>query len=193
MQRAETGIECSDAELLANPYRLFEQDRRSFEPITFSSVDRGLFPDEVIRREFPVSQPSCVDDPADPRRVRALVADLLEEGSTQGHTVLPREWVIRCARERALQPPCPLGDNVLDASEPTFSPVISRVATKSGEAAYQIDRLVECRSIIRREVRGRKNGKPHTAVHDWRALVDDGLEITVPIEGEDKDLEERAR
>jgi hypothetical protein len=192
-QRAQAGIECGDAELLANPYLLFEQDRRSLDPITFGAVDRGLFPDEAIRREFPVPQPSCVDDPADPRRVRALVADLLEEGSAQGHTVLPRAWVIQRARERALQPPCPLGENVLDASEPSFAPVVARVSTKNGGAAYQIDRLVECRNIIRREVRGRKTGKPHTIAHNWRALVDSGLGITTVASKAERELEERAR
>src|SRR5579884_106738 len=191
--RAQGGIECSDAELLANPYLLFERDRRSLDPITFGAVDRGLFPEEAIRREFPVPQPSCVEDPADPRRVRALVTDLLEDGSGQGHTVLPRAWVIQRARERALQPPCPLGENVLDASEPDFAPVIARVSTKNGAAAYQLDRLVECRNIIRREVSGRKTGKPHTAAHDWRALVDGGLGPAVAATDEEKGLEERAR
>src|ERR1035437_706768 len=142
--RKDAGIDASDAALLANPYLLFECDRRSLNPVAFG-------------------------DPADPRRVRALVVDLLEEGAAQGHTVLPRSWVIRRARERALQPPCPLGENVLDATGSVFAPVIEQVATGTGEAAYQIDRLMECREIIRREVRGRQKGKPHIAPHDWRA------------------------
>lgn len=192
-KRGDAGIDASEAQLLANPYLLFERDRRSFDPIAFGAVDRGLFPDEAVRREFPMPKPSRVDDPADPRRIRALVSDLLEEAATQGHTVLPREWVIRRARERALQPPCPLGENVLDASEDSFAPVIARVATRAGEAAYQIDRLVECREIIRREVRGRKKGKPHAAAHDWRALVDRGLPATLPSNADEKALEIRAR
>lgn len=192
-KRGDGGIDASEAQLLANPYLLFEQDRRSFDPIAFGAVDRGLFPDEVVRREFSIPKPSRVDDPADPRRVRALVADLLEEAATQGHTVLPREWVIRRARERALQPPCPLGENVLDASEESFAPAITRVATRAGEVAYQIDRLVECREIIRHEVHGRKKGKPHSATHDWRALVDRGLPAALPSNPDEKALEMRAR
>ena len=191
--RSDAGIDASVAQLLANPYLLFERDRGSLDPIAFGAVDRGLFPDEAVRREFPVPAPSRIDDPADPRRVRALVADLLEEASAQGHTVLPRSWVIRRARERALQPPCPLGENVLDASEDGFAPLIARVATRAGEAAYQIDRLVECREIIRREVRGRKKGKPHAATHDWRKLVDQGLAMPLPDDAEEREIEKRAR
>ncbi|GIW53803.1 MAG: hypothetical protein KatS3mg082_0207 [Nitrospiraceae bacterium] len=111
----------------------------------------------------------------------------------EGHTLLPRSWVIRRARERALQPPCPLGENVLDACEETFAPVVARAVTRAGEPAYQVDRLVECREIIRREVLGRKKGKPHVADLDWRALVDKGLGAPLPEAPEERELEERAR
>ena len=96
--RTEAGIDASDVDLLRNPYSLFEQDRRAADPIAFGSVDRGLFPDEAIRQKFPVLKPSRVEDPADSRRVRALVADLLEKAAAEGHTLLPRSWVIRNAR-----------------------------------------------------------------------------------------------
>ena len=192
-ERKDAGIEATDGELIANPYLLFERDRRSFDPIAFGAVDRGLFPDEVVRHEFPVPEPSCVADPADPRRVRAFVTDLLEGAATEGHTILPQSWVIRRARDRALQPPCPLGENVLDATDPTFAPVVTRVVTGTGEAAYQIDWLVQCREIIRREVSGRKKGKPHEAQHDWRELVDTGLGQALPATSEEREFEERAR
>lgn len=192
-ERADAGIDATRAELLANPYLLFEQDRRSADPIAFGAVDRGLFPDESLRKEFPVPAPSRIDDPADARRVRALVADLLEEASAQGHTLLPRSWVIRRARERELQPPCPLGENVLDATEDGFGAVIVKVATRSGEPAYQVDRLAECRQIIRREILRRKDGKRHTASHDWRSLVDGGIDQSLPDNPVEHELEERAR
>ena len=149
-ERVDAGIEESDAELLRNPYLVFESDRRASDPIAFGTVDRGLFPDEAVREQFPVPKPTRVEDPADERRVRALVVDLLEHASAEGHTLLPQSWVIRRARERALQPPCPLGENVLDACDDSFAPVIARAATRVGEPAYQVDRLIECRRIIRR-------------------------------------------
>lgn len=192
-KRAEAGIGLAEADFLANPYGLFECDRRSPDPIAFGAVDRGVFPEEALRAAGAVPLAKEVDDPADPRRVRALVADLLEEAALQGHTLLPRDWAIRRARARALQPPCPLGDNVLDASEASFAPIVTRVPTKSGQAAYQIDRLVDCRTIIRREILGRQKAKPHAAEHNWRNLVDKGLSETLPVELTEKELEERAR
>jgi len=191
--RGDAGIEASDTELLANPYLLLERDRRAPAPISFGTVDRGLFPDEEIRGRFPLAKPSRVEDPADPRRVRSLTVDLLEEAAREGHTLLPRTWIIRRARERALQPPCPLGENVLDATEESFDPVIARATTRAGEPAYQVDRLGECRTMIRREIGGRKKGKPHAAGHDWRSLVDTGLDQALPGDPAEQKLEERAR
>ena len=125
------------------------------------------------------------------RRVIVGVGRVLSVG--EGHTLLPRIWIIRRARERALQPPCPLGENVLDASEERFDPVIVRVATGPGERAYQLDRLVQCRAIIRREVLSRKKGKPHTAEHDWRKHVDKGLDTPLPHVPAEREMEVLAR
>jgi hypothetical protein len=48
-ERADAGIDIADADLLANPYLIFERDRRSPAPIAFGAVDRGLFPDDALR------------------------------------------------------------------------------------------------------------------------------------------------
>lgn len=192
-KRKDAGINVTTAQLLSNPYLLFERDRGNAVPIAFATVDRGLFPDAALQADFPVAEPSRVEDPADPRRVRALVTDVLESASDEGHTLLPRGWLIQRARDKALQPPCPLGENVLEAYEDGFAPVVSRVTTAEKEAAYQIDRLVEARDVIRREVSGRIRGKPHTAGHSWRKLVDEGLGGVMPTGAEEKELEQRAR
>lgn len=190
--RAKARIRASDADLLCNPYLFFERDRHAAAPITFGAVDRGLFPDETVQKQFPSTEPSRIEDPVDERRVRALVVNLLEHAATEGHTLLPRNWIIQRARERPLQPPCPLGENVLDAYEESFGPVVTRVATRAGQPAYQVDRLSECRKIIRREILGRKRGKPHSAELDWRAQVDAGLD-PLPEDHEERETEERAR
>ena len=82
--RAEAGIEASGAELLRNPYLLYECDRRAADPIAFGGVDRGLFPDEAVREQFALPERSRIEDPADDRRVRAVVVDLLEHAAAEG-------------------------------------------------------------------------------------------------------------
>ena len=191
--RKDAGIDATDVELIANPYLFFERDRRNADPIPFGAVDRGLFPDEAIRRQFPMAEPARVNDPVDSRRVRAFVIDLLKDAASEGHSILPQIWVIRRARTRSLQPPCPLGENVLETTEPSFQGLIHRVATGTDEPAYQLDHLVECRRIIRREVRGRRKGRRHIGEHNWRVLVDRGIGQMLPRQSEEREIEERAR
>ena len=191
-EREDAGIVVADGELLNNPYLLFEQDRTAGNPIAFATVDRGTFPDDALRQRFPMTEPSRVDDPTDSRRVRSLVVDLLEGAAQEGHTLLPKSWVIRRARERVLQPPCPLGDNVLDAMQATFDPVVQCTTTAAGETAYQVDRLTNCRSIIGKEVNKRVRGRKHAAKHGWAALIESSLDA-LPADDVERDTEKRAR
>ena len=191
-KREDAGVEAADRELLNNPYLLFEQDRTAGNPIAFATVDRGIFPDDALRQRFPMTEPSRVDDPTDSRRVRSLVVDLLEDAAQEGHTLLPKSWVIRRARERVLQPPCPLGDNVLDAMQATFDPVVQCTTTAAGETAYQVDRLTKCRSIIGKEVNKRVRGREHAAEYEWAALVENALG-PLPTDEIERDTERRGR
>lgn len=192
-KRSEAGIDISDSEYLENPYLLFEHDRASLEPISFGAVDRGAFPDEAIRNKFPIPEPTHIDDPADARRVRALAIDVLEEAGREGHALLPESWLIQRARERNLHPPCPLGENVLEASRDFLASLVKTVETRAGEPAYQVDRFVRTRSIISREIKARRTGKLHLAQHSWSKAVDDGIGQPLPQGGRERELEEKAR
>jgi len=191
--RKDAGIQVTDSQLVENPYLLFECGHFAADRITFGAIDRGLFPDEAIRQQFPVPKPSRIDEPTDTRRVRALVVDLLARAANEGHTLLPQSWIISRARQRALQPPCPLGENVLEEAEQHFQPVIQCVRTSSGERAYQLDYLAESRKIIRQAILRRRKAHPHTAAYNWRQLVDDGLNEPLPTDGVERVMEDRAR
>ena len=191
--RKKAGITTSDSELIANPYLIFELDRRLAQAVAFGTIDRGVFPDAAIRQKLRKSEPSTLLDPADPRRVRALTVDLLEEAAVEGHTLLPRDWLISRARDRALRPPCPLGESVLDVSGKTFAPMVAHVETREGGPAYQMDRLASCREIIRREVLGRMQGRKHSGEHNWRELVEAALDRERSENGIESLTEQRAR
>ena len=190
-ERQRAGISATD-DLLANPYLLFEKDRDSADPIAFDTVDRGVFPDNAIREQYPIGGLSRVDDPVDSRRVRSLVVDLLEAAAEEGHTLLPKNWLIGRARERPLQPPCPLGDDVLEALQGGFDPVVQCTSTATGETAYQVARLAECRSIICKEVTKRERGRKHATEHDWTKQVESTLG-PLPSSRDERDIEMRAR
>lgn len=192
-EREKAGIEATDAELLANPYLLYELDRRSPDPIALGLIDRGMFPDPQIRTAFPVPAPSRVEEDIDPRRVRALVVDTLETAAAEGHTLLPRAWAIQRIRERPLEPACPLDDDTLAVTEDSFAPVVSAVTLAGERPALQLDRLVATREIIREAVRRRLRAPRHASSHDWAALVGAGLGSALPLDDAEREAEEKAR
>lgn len=191
-ERQAAKIDLTDAEILANPYRIYECDRRSQEPLAFAIIDRGMFPDPQIRRAFPVPAPSAVEESIDARRVRALVIDALEAASAEGHTLLPRSWMIGRIRARPMEPACPLDDDTLAVTEHTFAPLILPVALMDGRPALQLDRFVETKTIIGTNVTRRLGAPRHAAPYDWANEVAGGLPALGPQDGTESE-EGRAR
>lgn len=200
-ERGAAVIEATDDEILANPYVLFELDVRQQDPIALETVDRGMFPDAVVRERFPVPLPSAPEDAIDERRVRALVVDTLLAASSEGHTVLPQAWVVTRVRARALSAPCPLDGDTLESAQEHLAGQVIRVETADRKPAFQLARYATTREVISAEVERRCRGKPHALSHDWRALVDEELDARSRHEparapgdvAEDDDAEERAR
>lgn len=190
--RMAAGIALADADLLANPYQIYEADRRAQEPLALAAIDRGMFPDPQIRRAFPIPTPSVVEESIDARRVRALVIDALEGASAEGHTLLPRTWMIQRVRARPLEPGCPLDDDTLAVTEHTFAPLILPVTLKDGQPALQLDRFVETKSIIGTNVTRRLGAPRHLAPYNWAEKVAGGLPPLGPLDGPESD-EGRAR
>ncbi len=70
-EREESGVQCSDADIHGNPYLIYELTRLTVEPVSVWTVDRGVFPDEVIQKKHPLPEPSALDAGTDARRIRA--------------------------------------------------------------------------------------------------------------------------
>lgn len=175
-EREEAGIECTDKDLLENPYLLYEFDRGVWDSISVWTVDRGLFPEESVRKMHPLPEPSALEGATDPRRVRALVVATLEQAvASQGHTLLPRNLTVKRIRDLAIEPPCPVSGDLLDVIDEQLAPAIQPCQLKDGSPAYQLNRLSEVREVIRSRVEKRLKGKRHTVGMDWRALLDKKL------------------
>lgn len=80
----------TDAEIIANPYILAEGDLGAVGeiPVSMSTIDRGLLPDEIAGNEDPVPEPSCVESPNDPRRVRCALVSILKKAADNGDSLL---------------------------------------------------------------------------------------------------------
>ncbi|MCB0031177.1 MAG: AAA family ATPase, partial [Anaerolineales bacterium] len=86
--RQKAGILSTEAELLANPYLIYEQDLGTNEsvPIDLDIIDHGMLPDGAAARFVPPTKTVVHDDA---RRVRAVATAVLRAAAEQGDTVLP--------------------------------------------------------------------------------------------------------
>ncbi len=174
-ERAEAGIDRSDAQLLANPYLLFEGTHLSTDPISVWTVDRGVFPDEIVRKRHPLPKPSALDAGTDARRVRALAVSVLEDAAANGSTLLAQSQVVLKIRGANLQPPCEIDGDLLNVAKDIFPGAIAETAVADGAPALQLQRLVDTADVIRDAIDKRLKGKRLTVEADWRALLDKHL------------------
>lgn len=170
-ERKRRGHSVSDADLLQNPYLLFELDRHEPDAISLHTIDRGLFPDRVVREKHPIPAPACLEGALDARRLRAMFIYQLELAQSAGHTLLGQDQLIQKIREMEVDPPCSLSGDDLGRLEGSLTEVMVRQPFADGSPAWQLKEQVACTELIRRTVTLRQRGRPHAGTHDWQALL----------------------
>jgi hypothetical protein len=172
-EREKLGIKAGDPEILENPYRIFELDRDQPDAIGVSIIDRGLFPDPVVRDRHPVPAPSGVTESIDPRRVRALSIHQLERASELGSTLLSADRLIISVRDMDLQPDCPITEDALPMMTEAFEPEVEAVEIDGGGDGFQLERLSQTRTLISTQILRRvESAKPLVGDHQWAELVE---------------------
>ncbi|MGG7643912.1 AAA family ATPase [Rhodovulum sp. YNF3179] len=191
-ERRLAKIEASDAELIANPYLLYEGDRRSSDPIRLSTIDRGVFAKESILEKYPLPGSEPVRESDDPRRVRALAIELLERcARDEGSTVMPKDELIRRIRDEAVEPKCNVTTDLVDFYADTLEAEIVEIEEEDHQINFQLVRLSKIGDVIRRYVvRRTEEAGRHDAQHDWRKLVDNAI-IEPVADGDSRDEEGR--
>ena len=184
----------TDADLIANPYLLYELDRVSSDPIPVTTVDRGMLPDRAVLEAHPLPDRSRLEDKVDPRRVRALLVAALEHGAEDGHTLLPRGWLTASIGSMPLETDCPVGPEVLAGLAELLDGVVEPIEMVDGSEGYQLRRFADIGTLVRRTVRKRVGTKSqrHKGAHDFRAAVNDGLG-DLPADPADALIEDQAR
>lgn len=197
--RTASGLDYVDAQLLENPYVIYEGDRFStpaseehtLERVTLETIDRGAYPVEAVALKHPIPEPSRMSGALDKRRVRAQVIGQLEEAAqSSGHTVLPEEMAILGIRSAKLEPPCPVSEDVIEAVAEFFPYEVFRVSLKDGKPALQLYRYSSSKKLLSKEIHNRANlGTRFHYPDDWRARLD---KLLPPLDENDTD-EVRAR
>ena len=190
-ERAKAGINTDDAAILANPYLLYELTRLTADPVSVWTVDRGVFPADVIREQHPLPPPTALDAGTDARRVRTFTIKVLEDAADDGNTLLPQDQVVLRIRALTLQPPCQVDADLMNVAKDDFNDAVYEVAMTNGTPALQLGRLTEVSNTIRAAIHKRAKGKRLTVQADWRKLLNAHLD-TQPAHEHD-DLEDDAR
>jgi GTPase SAR1 family protein len=190
-ERAKAGIEATDKAILANPYLLYELTRLTSDPVSVWTVDRGVFPDAVIRDKHPLPEPSALDAGTDARRVRALSVKVLEDAASAGSTLLPQTQAVLGIRGLTLQPPCEVDADLMNVAKDDFEDAVAEIAMANGAPALQLGRLGEMGVVIRSAVEKRAGGKRLIVEADWRKLLD--VHLAGQATGQADELEESAR
>ncbi len=89
-RQASFSAPTTDAEIIENPYILAERDLgTNIEiPVSMTTIDRGILPDEIAGANDPLPEPSLVDSAGDPRRVRCALVAVLRRAADNGDSLL---------------------------------------------------------------------------------------------------------
>ena len=181
-QRKKNDIECTDLEIIENPYILYEKTRLKNEALYISvkKVDRAVFPIKEVQEQYPLSSPTKLDSANDERRIRAIAVSVLEDSAINGNTILPSEMMVEKMKEITLRPECIVTGDIVNAICNFLSPEIIKREMKNGKEYFKLVRINEFDKIIEKRVRKRINAPKIEVVADWEKLVNDEFNKYVP-------------
>lgn len=190
-ERKKAGIDCTDQEIIANPYIIYEKTRLKKEGIYISvrKVDRAVFPVPSIQEKYPLDAPSALNSDNDQRRIRAVAIAVLENAALAGHTFLPKNLLVDGIQNLNLDPACLVTPDIISAVERFMMPEILNREMKDGTEYYKLVRLQEFDDIAERRISRRLNAPDLPVVADWRKMLDEKFDNGEPI----AEQEERAR
>ncbi len=161
---------------LRNPYLLFEKDRFTSDPIGLWTIDRGLFPDDMILKRFPLPAECDIDpdEPDDPRRLRAAGVQILEEAASgSGHTLLDAGRAHAAAQAMPATRPVALDAIAIKLCKLDFEEEIAVTDIPGiGGLALQLERYHSYGELIRKGVAARLKNPPAPSNIDWRSGID---------------------
>lgn len=173
--RAEHAERTSDAELIANPYVIYELDRGRGDAISFSTIDRGLFPRDAganaALSQYPLPEP--VTESADDRRVRAACVSVLETAAGEGHALLDEPQLRKRLSTLKVDPVCDPSNELFVLAAGDFDPTLIETPLAREGRGWQLARLASAAEIIESEIETRLAAGPIDVAWPWRQRIDE--------------------
>ena len=173
VEQAGRALGMDAAGVLRNPYALFEDDRNEYDPVSFATIDRGIYPGTEVSSAHPLPD-SCnpgLSEYDNEHRLRAATVQILEEATAAGHTLLPVERLSAGSAGLSAVHAIPLDADMVDLCRDDFAPLVA-VAGEGSALQVQLGRYVDSGKLLASAVKKRLQ-HPLTAVPIvWRALID---------------------
>lgn len=153
-----TRTQVTDAEILANPYRIAETDLGdpSDYPVSIATIDRGVMPQDIIAVAHPVELPSRVETPMDSRRIRAALVAVLRNAAEGGDALLSEADAAIGLGKLDLSRPCVMPADWLAGNEAALAPEVERLAI---ELAAESGEVIPCVQLCELKQREQRLGK----------------------------------
>jgi len=183
----QVDIGCTDAQILENPYLLYERMRLLDEEmqIPVRSVDMAVYPSDEIKNNDPLPEPTRVDSDNDERRLRALAVSVLERQANNGHTIYPMYGLVKAINELPLDPGCIVTNDIINGVLSFFKSEIIADEMKDGSLALQLDRMQQIDDVIRSSVIKRvESENRHVINSDWVQIVSNAFKTSELTESE---------
>ena len=186
-KREEYQINLSDQQILNNPYLIFERSDHLEEPISFWTIDLGIYSKQHNKSPL---LPHCMDvsDPLDARRIRGLTFQQLLHEASKGNTLLPIKDLVLQIRNMNISPPCEITGDVYELSEDMFEGAIEKIELENNIAGYQLSNLRKMGKLIEETVIKRKNGNRHQLQIDWEEILNQQ-----PYYNENSEIQQKAK
>ena len=166
--RRGQGWKAMDAEILNNPYLIYEISREDRDGVPLLTVDRGVIPSETATDQ--ILPLEGFESPLNPHRIRAFSLMALEDAARDGHTLLLVDDLVERIRRIPAHIKCEVTSDIISSSD--FAPEVITLETRSGPA-LQLLRYHDFGQVVRRYVRGGVQGNRHSLVIDWEGLLEE--------------------
>ena len=135
-RNAATTANVTDADILANPYRISETDLGSWNdtPVSVGMIDRGLLPDTTISADHPLPLPTALTSANDQRRIRAAIVQVLRRASIDGDALLSVDETVRNVAKLDLARTCIIGADWPATNREALSGVVDVVEVSTGQS-----------------------------------------------------------
>lgn len=197
-EREAAHMETRDEDFLKNPYAVFQEMRHPvvmqreittakkdgtetsktvaeiIPPVSFWTIDRGVFLPKALSDVHPLWKEGVMQGACDIRRVRALLIHILHRAEAEGHSLLPRHMLVQRAAAMAVEPPCPVDEDLIEAFESDLEDHVVFVDFGDDTRGCQLlERATLCDRI--RDLLGRNKRGSLPSTVNWRARLETQL------------------